>query len=1379
MPLPLPNLDTRRWSDLVSEGSGMVPRYAPDWTDQNAHDPGITLMELFAWLTEMDIYRLNQVPDRHRLKFLALLGYAPKPPQAARAMLAFSPAAGGPYPVPAGAQFETGAGMPFRTLRDLVVWPATLKAILADNGSGTLLDYTGEWLEGIPMGCFGNGLQPGAALYLGFDALPAGGTLALGLRVQSCRNPECGGQRILEEEQLQQQVCSEMLPVNPCPGASPVQPPAIQLKHHSARVSWEGFIGAWTPLIPVIDQSRALTLDGIVELPLPAGLTTSKQGGVVTSLFYLRCRLTAGSYDRAPLLLDVAPNSVWVEQAVPAVATFQIAAGVAAIGVSPVPGTPVRFDSQIDFAGVMQTLYFLAPSDPGHPDVTVLSYQAATALTPGKLTLSMARAGYSDGTPNQVMYLPAAPVQQHSLALYTHFNGIWQNWNRRDDLDASRRTDFHFTLDATSGAIVFGDGERGRVPDAGATVLAIYRRTLAAQGNVLPSQITRITASVWNAVLLAPALQTALASVIANRAPSVAGADQEDLDGAAGRAVEVLHSHERLVELAERYQSTTLDQIDPSLVRSIHAPSRAVNLLDIERLALNVPGTCVARAHAWPGVDAAYPCLRASGVVTLVIVPDLDVSKPLPSAGLIRAVQHYLDLRRILCTRIVVAAPQYLTVTVTAQVALSRGASGTRVQQSVRDAIDAFLDPRTGGPGGLGWPFGRDVFRSEILQVIQAVPGVDHVTSLSLTSGSGRRRMRQHHCLLDVVSHAGHSSNRDGMNNLLRRRQRPHRLERRASARLARSAGGTRRRHTSPAAAQRISARNVGDRARLRRPTASQRRQRHRVAWICRGCRRARSAASQTLAIALPSEGSFVLVATYDAALDLQAHASSRRFLRRPRPAPRASTHRLGRDGGLEHGDPRAAGPRGRDLRSVDRGTRSPGTPHGATHGAAARRPGGYRDRRHELGGRQLPEDSQRVAAGQYRHVGGRISAHAAIFRGSLPARSGSHERAPGISGRCDRELRGSALVFTGQSRHNCRRDGTGIHLSTATWHSALRRRSHRQRSRGRWLGCGLARVGNRRRMPARIQSATAAGSGREHFMNVPDLKRITYFNGQRLTAGDLTEAQTDSRELRWLHNRGLHGWGIASGLQVAGKVGDRAVTVAPGYGTDCVGREIILGAPVSMATPASFARGAEVMFYLVASWLDDADQAVTEKRDGACSGNGAVRLSDTPLLTWRSAKDLQQGMEVILAQVWVQNCRISRAISSAAPALCALGTATLHRQRAGSAYRSHVDALAVRLAVSRLAGGGGYLRGAVRRHAAVFRSIGRRTLPRRFSWRPVMVVGFAAVAAPRRDSFTFQVLLPEGPDTINNTAILSDPATARLIATLLDLQVMWMGVED
>lgn len=74
MPIPLPNLDDRTFADLVEEMRALIPRYASDWTDHNASDPGIMLIELFAWLTEALIYRLNRIPEASRARFLELLG---------------------------------------------------------------------------------------------------------------------------------------------------------------------------------------------------------------------------------------------------------------------------------------------------------------------------------------------------------------------------------------------------------------------------------------------------------------------------------------------------------------------------------------------------------------------------------------------------------------------------------------------------------------------------------------------------------------------------------------------------------------------------------------------------------------------------------------------------------------------------------------------------------------------------------------------------------------------------------------------------------------------------------------------------------------------------------------------------------------------------------------------------------------------------------------------------------------------------------------------------------------------------------------------------------------------------------------------------------
>jgi hypothetical protein len=81
MPLELPNLDDRTYNDLLKEALSLIPTYAQDWTNHNPSDPGIALIELFAYLTEMLLYRLNRVTDDNILTFLTLLngpGWQPK-----------------------------------------------------------------------------------------------------------------------------------------------------------------------------------------------------------------------------------------------------------------------------------------------------------------------------------------------------------------------------------------------------------------------------------------------------------------------------------------------------------------------------------------------------------------------------------------------------------------------------------------------------------------------------------------------------------------------------------------------------------------------------------------------------------------------------------------------------------------------------------------------------------------------------------------------------------------------------------------------------------------------------------------------------------------------------------------------------------------------------------------------------------------------------------------------------------------------------------------------------------------------------------------------------------------------------------------------------
>ncbi len=173
MPLPALDLDDRTWGDLVDEARASIPTVAPRWTDHNVHDPGITLVELLAWLVEQDIYRVNRVPERHVRAFLTLVGFAPVPPRPARAVLAL---AGAPGDVASGATFRA-SGVPFRTLTSATVSAAALRAVQVFDGAA-FADATGAWRDGLPIAAFGSDPTPGGALYLGFDpAPPAGGPL--------------------------------------------------------------------------------------------------------------------------------------------------------------------------------------------------------------------------------------------------------------------------------------------------------------------------------------------------------------------------------------------------------------------------------------------------------------------------------------------------------------------------------------------------------------------------------------------------------------------------------------------------------------------------------------------------------------------------------------------------------------------------------------------------------------------------------------------------------------------------------------------------------------------------------------------------------------------------------------------------------------------------------------------------------------------------------------------------------------------------------------------------------------------------------------------------------------------------------------------------
>ena len=194
MPLPVPTLDDRRFQDFVDEAKRAIPRHCPEWTNHNLNDPGVALIELFAWMCDQVTYRLNQVPDRLYLQFLELLGIEPFAPGVASCDLTFwlSDVLDHAVPVPAGSQVATGAGsgptVVFSTVRDLVMSPPRLTQVLgtsADQGPAGASDQSTRDLmphlhAGVAVECFGSAAE-GDALNLGFADSLAGAALRLSL----------------------------------------------------------------------------------------------------------------------------------------------------------------------------------------------------------------------------------------------------------------------------------------------------------------------------------------------------------------------------------------------------------------------------------------------------------------------------------------------------------------------------------------------------------------------------------------------------------------------------------------------------------------------------------------------------------------------------------------------------------------------------------------------------------------------------------------------------------------------------------------------------------------------------------------------------------------------------------------------------------------------------------------------------------------------------------------------------------------------------------------------------------------------------------------------------------------------------------------------
>ena len=175
--------------------------------------------------------------------------------------------------------------------------------------------------------------------------------------------------------------------------------------------------------------------------------------------------------------------------------------------------------------------------------------------------------------------------------------------------------------------------------------------------------------------------------------------------------------------------------------------SGTVHTGSVATTALTGVGTIFTR-ELQPGDAVAIDGVGTRGVVAIASDVALTVDAPVTIGGpvgepsLIGAVRSYLEPRRLLTAQVNVVGPQYVDVRVQAALVAAFGVRELVAKTDALDALLRFLDPLAGGADGGGWPFGRDVFVSELYALLEGLASVDHVTSVTVSTADAARLLR-------------------------------------------------------------------------------------------------------------------------------------------------------------------------------------------------------------------------------------------------------------------------------------------------------------------------------------------------------------------------------------------------------------------------------------------------------------------------------------------------------------------------------------------------------------------------------------------------------------------------------------------------------------
>ncbi|HEX7838555.1 MAG TPA: putative baseplate assembly protein [Kofleriaceae bacterium] len=696
MPIPSPTLDNRKFSDLIAEALARIPIHNPEWTNFNKSDPGVTILEVAAFLLENDIYVANQIPERNRRKFLQLLGVPLQPASSATGLVAFTNQRGPLAALTLNAGLEVRAGdVPFRTERGVDVLP--IEAVVYYKRAiqrPDLLDYYNFLYASFSEP---PAVQP-VALYqttpLPPDGVAFSDTIDASLWIAVLARPS-DKDRL---DDVRRKLAGHVLSLGVVPALTD------DGRSLAPRGAAGGDTGALRVFLPLLPPGGLLPDDPASRTPQYHALDTRASGDVLTDPGIVEVSLPTNP-DELGLWRNLTPLESGVGEFPPSIDDTEQAERL-------VTWLRVRASGELLWLGANCTT------------VSQHEHVVAEPLADGT------------GEPDQVRKLARSPVLPQTVQVTVTPNlqhAVAESWDEIDDLlgagpevpvpslrsapGTTRQPNPQvkvFAVDAEAGEIRFGDGMRGARPPIGARLRADYDFSLGGRGNVGPGSIHTSSAlpSGWTVI---------------NPVATWGGADAESVDEGEKQVPRYLQHRDRLVT-AE----------------------------DFEALTLRTPGVDIGRVEILP---AFHPDLSpnlpgdAAGVVTVLVLPAQDPVQPdapLPDQRLLGAVACWLEPRRLVTTELVLRGPTYVPIQISIAIEVVAGVAQAEVRDAVKAAILQFLSPLPPPGTSLlddrvalltspqqagtlrGWPLGKAVVALELQAVASRVPGVDLVQPVLL-----------------------------------------------------------------------------------------------------------------------------------------------------------------------------------------------------------------------------------------------------------------------------------------------------------------------------------------------------------------------------------------------------------------------------------------------------------------------------------------------------------------------------------------------------------------------------------------------------------------------------------------------------------------------